>query len=75
MIKSQGWDWKIVKGDFNNIWMNPSVESYYLVNRWKNDDKKDFLDLGCGRGRHSIQFAKAGFNVYAFDISKSPGNT
>ena len=69
MIKSQGWDWKIVKGDFNNIWMNPSVESYYLVNRWKNDDKKDFLDLGCGRGRHSIQFAKAGFNVYAFDIS------
>ena len=28
-----------------------------------------FLDLGCGPGRHSIQFAKAGFDVAAFDLS------
>ena len=68
MIKSQGWDWKVVKGDFNEIWKTPCIESYYLLNRWQ--DKKDFLDLGCGRGRHSIQFGRAGFNVYAFDISE-----
>ena len=43
MIKSQGWDWKIVKNDFDNIWRTPSIESYYLLNRWK--DFKDFLDL------------------------------
>ena len=67
MIKSQGWDWKIVKNDFDNIWRTPSIESYYLLNRWK--DFKDFLDLGCGRGRHSILFGKNNFNVYAFDIS------
>ncbi len=70
MIKSQGWDWKVVKGDFNEIWKTPSVESYYLLNRWMSDNKKDFLDLGCGRGRHSILFGKNNFNVYAFDISE-----
>ena len=67
MIKSQGWDWKIVKDDFDNIWRTPSIESFYLVNRW--GDFKEFLDLGCGRGRHSILFGKNGFNVHAFDIS------
>jgi 2-polyprenyl-3-methyl-5-hydroxy-6-metoxy-1,4-benzoquinol methylase len=29
-----------------------------------------FLDLGCGLGRHSIQFAKVGFDVYALDFSQ-----
>ena len=69
MIKSQGWDWKIVKNDFKNVWMTPSVESFYLVNRWKSLDFNNFLDLGCGLGRHSILFGKNGFNVNAFDIS------
>ena len=68
MIKSQGWDWKIVKDDFRSVWKNPSMESFYLLNRWQ--DKKDFLDLGCGLGRHSILFGKNGFNVSCFDISK-----
>ena len=68
MIKSQGWDWKIVKDDFDNIWRTPSIESSYLVNRWKG--RNDFLDLGCGRGRHSILFGQNGFNVHAFDISE-----
>ena len=70
MIKSQGWDWKIVKGDFQEVWKNPSIESYYLLNRWLSEDKKDFLDLGCGLGRHSILFGKNHFNVFAFDISE-----
>ena len=70
MIKSQGWDWKIVKHDFKNVWTTPSVESFYLVNRWKSLDLNNFLDLGCGLGRHSILFGKNGFNVNAFDISE-----
>ena len=69
MVKSQGWDWKIVKDDFRNVWKNPSMESFYLLNRWKSDNKKDFLDLGCGLGRHAILFGKNGFNVSCFDIS------
>ena len=70
MIESKGWNWKIVKEDKECIWKNPSIESYYLLNRWKNQGKKEFLDLGCGLGRHSILFSKNGFNVYCFDISE-----
>ena len=63
----KAWDW-----DKNNekIWFTPSEESYYLVNRWKEKGFINFLDLGCGRGRHSIQFAKKGFNVKSVDLSE-----
>lgn len=70
MIESKGWNWNIVKDNFEDVWKNPSIESFYLVNRWKSQNKKDFLDLGCGLGRHSILFGKNGFNVYCFDISE-----
>lgn len=70
MIKSKGWNWKIVKDDKDCIWKNPSIESYYLLNRWKSSGKKNFLDLGCGLGRHTVMFASNDFNVYAFDISE-----
>lgn len=70
MIKSQGWNWKNVDGKEKSFWMTPSIESYYLIDRWINRGKKKFLDLGCGLGRHSIQFAKKGFDVYCFDIEE-----
>ena len=54
MVDSKGWKWKNVKNEREEIWKNPSVESYYLLNRWKTQGKKIFLDLGCGLGRHSI---------------------
>ncbi len=69
MVKSKGWNWEIVKEEKEEIWKNPSIESYYLLNRWKSQDKKYFLDLGSGLGRHSILFGKNGFNVSCFDIS------
>jgi ubiquinone/menaquinone biosynthesis C-methylase UbiE len=71
MVKSKGWNWEIVENDINNIWKIPSIESFYLVNRWLSQGKKEFLDLGCGLGRHTILFAKNGFNTYAFDISEN----
>jgi len=70
MIKSKGWNWKIVKDDSKSIWKNPSIESYYLLNRWSSLKMKNFLDLGCGLGRHSVLFSQNGFNVFCFDISK-----
>ncbi len=44
MIESKGWNWKIVKDGQEEIWKNPSIESYYLLNRWKSQGKKEFLD-------------------------------
>ena len=61
---------EIVKDKQEQTWLEPSVESYYLINRWQKQRKKDFLDLGCGLGRHTIQFAKAGFNTAGFDLSE-----
>ena len=70
MVESKGWNWKIVKEEQEEVWKNPSIESYYLLNRWKSQDKNTFLDLGCGLGRHSILFGKNGFEVSCFDISE-----
>lgn len=70
MVESKGWKWNLIKEDKNSVWKNPSIESYYLVNRWKNQEKTEFLDLGCGLGRHSILFGKNEFRVSCFDISE-----
>ena len=70
MIESKGWNWKIVKNEVEEYWKSPSIESYYLLNRWKSQEKDKFLDLGCGLGRHSILFGLNGFNVSCFDISE-----
>lgn len=70
MVESKAWDWKIVKNKQEQTWLEPSIESYYLIDRWQKQRKKDFLDLGCGLGRHTIQFAKAGFNTAGFDLSE-----
>lgn len=70
MIKSKAWDWKQLNEETQRkIWLEPSIESYYLINRWKKQNKESFLDIGCGLGRHSIQFAKNGFCVTAVDLS------
>ena len=74
MIKSKGWEWKEVNNNEIPIWKSPSIESYYLIDRWKKQDKLDFLDLGCGLGRHSILFGKNGFKVSCFDISEDAIN-
>ena len=68
MIESKSWNWDIVKDDF---WTIPSEDVYYYSNQWFKLGFKTFLDLGCGLGRHSIFFAENGFEVHAFDLSKT----
>ena len=31
MIESKGWNWEIVKNEKEEIWKNPSVESYIII--------------------------------------------
>lgn len=66
MIESKGWDWEKAE---DNIWLDPSEESYYFCEKWKKQGRRSVLDLGCGLGRHSVLFAKYGFKVTAVDIS------
>jgi SAM-dependent methyltransferase len=71
IIESKGWNWEVVSGDFADVWKTPASEVYYLLSRWKQQNKHAFLDFGCGLGRHTILFAANGFEVSAFDISES----
>ncbi|MCL2438985.1 MAG: class I SAM-dependent methyltransferase [Alphaproteobacteria bacterium] len=71
IIQSKGWNWDILPEDQVDRWKNPAIESFYLVNRWKGQGRNKFLDLGCGLGRHTILFAKNGFETTAFDIDES----
>lgn len=66
MTQSKAWDWD---KDKNPVWRIPSEESHYLACRWKSLGYKSILDLGCGLGRHTIFFAKHGFQVSAFELS------
>ena len=74
MVESKGWNWNIVGENEAEVWKNPSIESYYLVNRWISQGKREFLDLGCGLGRHAILFGKNNFDVSCFDISEDAIN-
>jgi SAM-dependent methyltransferase len=65
---SKPWDWN---KNTQDVWNNPSEESYFLLNRWKEKRFARFLDLGCGLGRHSLLFAKNGFRVDSFDLSNA----
>ena len=70
MVESAGWKWNMEFEDKESVWKNPVLESYGLMNRWGIQRKIDFLDLGCGLGRHAILFGRNGFNVSCFDISQ-----
>lgn len=74
MVESKSWKWEIVGKD-DNYWNTPSAEIYYLCEKWKNQNFKSFLDIGCGLGRHSLYMAKNGFDVSGFDLSEFSVNT
>ncbi len=67
MVVSKPWDWNLEQ---NPVWLDPCEASYYVASRWKSQGRKDLLDFGCGLGRHSIYFARQGFQVSAFDLSE-----
>lgn len=68
MVKK--WKWVEVNKDAG-YWDTPDPIIYYLENRWKAQKFKVFMDVGCGKGRHSLYMAGAGFKVEAFDITES----
>jgi len=68
MIESKPWDWDRVKEEY---WLEPAQEVLALLARWRQAGYSRLLDLGCGLGRHSLLFARAGFSVTGFDLSET----
>lgn len=62
----EAWNWgKMVSPH----WLIPAESVYYYLYNWKEHHK--ILDIGAGVGRHSLLFAKNGYDVTAFDSSLS----
>lgn len=60
------WNWRNM---ISPHWLTPAECVYYYLHVWKKSYK--ILDVGAGVGRHSLLFAECGFDVTAFDSSKS----
>jgi len=43
----------------------------FILSRIKPEPESNILDMACGAGRHSILFAKQGFNVTGVDLSEN----
>jgi len=77
------WD-KVYSKKFGGVWYpNEGVIRFVArfikrrvgINIYESKKKVEkILDVGCGNGRHVIFFAKQGFDVYGFDISKEAMN-
>lgn len=50
--------------------MHPSSMCYRVLKILPPDGSLRLLDIGCGEGRNSIFFARNGYEVTAFDLSK-----
>lgn len=66
MNRNTGWNWSKVDDTF---WIIPSEDIYFLLHRWKERNFTDILDLGCGKGRHSLLFAENDYKVTGFDLA------
>ena len=40
MIESKPWEWNKLNEKGQKQWKEPCIESYYLINRWKKQNKK-----------------------------------
>lgn len=73
-MKSLGSDWykKIWSFDIQNqSWTEETVkQADFIINSLNLSGSERILDLACGFGRHSLEFAKRGFSVTGVDITK-----
>jgi ubiquinone/menaquinone biosynthesis C-methylase UbiE len=63
-------DWESIFKKKGKVFIKPAKGMSKVIRLMKKEKVKKVLDLGCGSGRHTIMLSKAGFDVYATDISK-----
>ncbi|SFR91323.1 class I SAM-dependent methyltransferase [Anaeromicropila populeti] len=63
----EGW----TLGIKNHSWVEDTVRQVeFLIKIMELTGKEKILDLACGYGRHSLEFARRGFQVVGVDITK-----
>lgn len=62
-------DWESIFREKGIVFEENQEDMKNIISLLKKENVKRVLDLGCGSGRHTILLAKAGFDVYATDIS------
>jgi SAM-dependent methyltransferase len=65
------WDRKWQTPEERSAWSVPEKDVEDLIPFLKEKNVERVLDLGCGVGRHSLLFAREGFEVHALDRSNA----
>ena len=63
--------WDEVYKRNGNVLGSPYRGFRKFLEKIKQTNSKNVLDLGCGTGRHAIPLYKEGYKAYAFDISEN----
>ena len=66
-VEHKGWDWANITSD---TWVNISEEFLPVALQW-TQKFRSVLDIGAGKGRHALFFAKNGFRASAIDLAAS----
>lgn len=66
-MKTNQWN-NIFKTE-GKVYFKPQEDMPELVKLFKKRGIKKVLDLGCGSGRHTVYFAKNGFDTYGIDVA------
>lgn len=71
-METTNWDYFWAEGDEEEkeFWEKPDPAVLEIIDRCPPKSYSRVLDLGCGIGRHSLVFAREGYEVTAVDSSK-----
>ncbi|MBW2968342.1 class I SAM-dependent methyltransferase [Candidatus Woesearchaeota archaeon] len=62
-------DWEHIFREQGKVFTEPVARMPDAIDMMRELDVHTVLDLGCGTGRHSVELAKAGFDLHAADVS------
>lgn len=70
-INSKNHPWEAIYRSEGKVFTEPFPRFDEVVREFEAHECKRVLDLGCGNGRHVVEFAKLGFRTVGLDISST----